>query len=382
VKIYECVAMLLIVLSAVIGCTNNEDFTNPFDPENLRTSGSPVGLTLTPGDGQVKVSWQALELDGIAKYRIYRRFTDNPNAGFELVGEVDASATEFIDTKDIINDAFDENRGERLAYEYRLSYIDANGVETPDPKNPPSPNTEPLRVWPIDRTTPSNPPPIPNVILGDPTDLTVKLFWDDYQFPDDFELFRVFAAIPQPDRPLEFRRLNDGELTRDKTFYFDRGLFNDRITGFTQDNITKIYRIIAIDRFGVESVKTVEAASPNLPPSKPRNVVLLIRARSLFNNKYDALLSWSKNDEPDLAGYQIYATKEFSEDAVPDPEVLVPRRRADRRDTNITISGEDPIRVGQELVIRRYFITAFDDTEAADGTRDESELTEAIAPRR
>ena len=70
-------------------------------------------------------------------------------------------------------------------------------------------------------------------------------------------------------------------------------------------------------RFGVEAVRTIEAVSPNLPPAAPKNFSARYRARSLFNNKYDAILSWkATNKEPDLAGYQIYATAQFWDDLV------------------------------------------------------------------
>ena len=123
------------------------------------------------------VSWQNIGNEGIAKYRIYRRFTGDLNFAFELVGEVEAPATTFTDEQNIINDAFDEAQGKRLFYEYRISYVDENGVETPDPTAPPSEDEEPRRIWPMEKATPSNPPPIPNVVLGDPTDLSIKLLW-------------------------------------------------------------------------------------------------------------------------------------------------------------------------------------------------------------
>ena len=377
------VIRLFVCFTAIVffsACTDSEDFANPLDPKNLRTAGSPIGLTLAPGDGKVTISWQNIANDGIAKYRVYRRFTGDLNLAFELVGEVDAPATTFTDEKNIINDAFDETEGKRLFYEYRISYVDRNGVETPDPKAPPNADEEPRRIWPMEGTTPSDPPSIPNVILGDPTDLSVKLLWDDYEHPDDFELFRVSAAIPESGKPLRFKLLNAGVRTADETFYFDEGIFNDRISGFSQDGVRKIYRIAAVDRFGVEAVKTIEAVSPNLPPVAPKNFSARYQARSLFNNKYDAILSWqATGKEPDLAGYQIYATNEVGGPLVPG-EDLVPRKRVDARDSSATIVGESPIRVGQSLVLRQYFITAFDDTPKPDGTPDQSPLVAAPLP--
>lgn len=369
--------MLFAVVVLYGGCTNTEDFANPFDPQNPLTAGSPPGLTLKPGDAQVTVSWQPLAVEGIVKYRIYRRFSGDADQTFKLVGEIDAPAAQFIDTANLMNDPFDVERGRRHTYEYRISYVDKNGVETPDPNAPPDENRVPQRIWPTVEASPSLAPPIPNVILGDPADLTVKLFWDDYQFPEDFESFRVMAAIPEEGKPLRFKLLKDGVLTKEKTFYFDQGDLRDRITGFEKDKVKKIYQVIAVDRFGAESVATIEGMSPNLPPAPPRNVRVLLQRRSLSNTKYDATLFWALNQEPDLDGYQIYATNATGGELVPG-KGLTARNRADRKRNSAKIIGEDQIRVGQQLQFRRYFITSFDNTPRVDGRIDESALVEAI----
>ena len=95
---------------------------------------------------------------------------------------MDAPANEFLDTQNLENDRRDTS-GRLLAYEYRVTYVDVNGVETPDPTNPPTESEEPRRIWKTAFATPSVPPPAPTVTLGDPTDLTVKLFWEGYEFP-------------------------------------------------------------------------------------------------------------------------------------------------------------------------------------------------------
>ncbi|MCZ6679842.1 MAG: hypothetical protein O7E52_21630 [Candidatus Poribacteria bacterium] len=352
----QWLTILTVIIAAglYVSCTNNEDFANPLDPENLRTAGSPTGLELTAGDEQVRVSWQDLGLEGVSGYRIYRRFSGDPNSTFALVGEVDASTTEFVDTRDIINDQLGQ------VYIYRISYMDKNGVEIPDPNAPPGADEDPLRIWPTAGVTPSVPPPEPNVIIGDDlADLTVKLFWQDYQAPDDFEVFRVFAAKPDSQGNfLPFRLV--AELPRDKPFFFDQD--------FNRDEIAAKYRIVAVDKFGAEGVTTLESTSPNLPPIPPRNV----RTRFGFrfgSPRYDVLISWSSNPEPDLDGYQIYATVAGGE--------LVPRRKLDAKKKSVTITGEDRILVAQQLVVRQYFITSFDNTPN-NGRRDESEMVEAL----
>ncbi len=357
----ENVLPFLLLLIALIGtgCSNDEDFSNPLDPENLRTAGAPASLTLTSGNQQVRVSWKHSEFDGVAKYRIYRRYTGDPNPQFQRIGEVDAPTTEFLDTKDIRYDQFDSELGLALSYEYRISYIDRDGVETPDPNSPPSEDADPPKIWPIVRITPSEPPPAPQVVLGDPTDLTVKLFWLEYEPPEDFQIFRIFAAdVDENGEVGKFRSV--GETTKDRPFYFDED--------FNRDGITKVYHVIAVDRAGAEAVTKVRATSPDLPPAPPQGFRAAIIPLPV-GGRYDVYFSWIPNKEKDLAGYQLYATSADGE--------LLSRPRVHAKHSSHKFSGDQAILVGQKLVTRQYFITAFDDTPRADGSLDESELVPA-----
>ena len=84
---------------------------------------------LFAGDKQVRVTWNDIGQEGIKAYRIYRRSTGGADAAFELVGSVDAPANEFIDTQNLENDRRDAD-GRLLGYEYRITYVDVNDVET------------------------------------------------------------------------------------------------------------------------------------------------------------------------------------------------------------------------------------------------------------
>ncbi|MYB63165.1 hypothetical protein F4X73_00620 [Candidatus Poribacteria bacterium] len=348
---------IFLIFAVFAGCTNNEDFANPFDSDNLRTAGAPE-LELYAGDKQVRVTWIDTEQEGIKAYKIYRRSISNSDEPFALIATVDAPANEYIDTDNIENDRLDEF-GRPLAYEYRMSHIDTNDVETPDPTNPPDPNQEPFRHWQTATVKPSIAPPVPVVTLGEPVDLTVNLFWSDYEFPNDFDTFRVYAAID--DGNTEHPVFNQiAEIERDELGYAD--------TNFREDGITKLYRVAAVDIFGVEGITTISATSPNLPPAPPVNVSVVYIPRSLFNNKYDATISWTANTEPDLAGYQIY-----TEDAEGN---LYTRGTANRFETEITFPGEDPP-PGGEAPVRTYYISAYDNTPGPDGERDHSEIVMA-----
>ncbi len=363
------ILIIVTVISCCLGCADNQDFSNPLDPQNLRTAGSPVGLELLPGDEQITVSWTDTGHEGIIGYRIYRRFTGDANSTFEFVGEVleengSRPKTEFVDTQGLKNDQFDEVNGAPHRYIYRISYIDADGMEVPDPNAPPTESEEPRRFWQTASATPSIAPPIPDVTVGeDLEDLTVKLFWQDYQTPSDFDSFRVIVSQRSLSGEFLPFRLR-AELPEDQQYFFDRE--------FDRDNAIKIYRIAAVDQFGVEGVKVIQVTSPNLPPSPPKNV----RAGyGLRRGRYDIRIAWSKNTEPDLAGYLIYATKETGGELVVGKD-LIHRRRVDAKDTSVTFTGEGFLLDGQREVPRRYFVSAFDNTPQPNGRRDESEMVE------
>lgn len=355
------------------GCTNDRDYVNRFDPENLRTAGSPPGLDLHAGDAQVTVSWQNTGVEGIVKYRIYRWFTGDADSPFELVGEVDAATSVFID-EGLVNDAFDLTQGRQLYYVYRISYVDKNGVETPDPADLLDGNDVPLRIWPNARVTPSVPPPGPIVHIGDQVDdLTVKLFWDDYHFPDDFETFRVLAGktslsgdLPQFELlgEISFNELTEGQRFGNEPIYF----FD---TSFDQDGITKVYRVIAVDQFGVEAETKFNATSPQLPPAPPQNVTA-VGWVDPWTGKYVVTLSWARNTERDLAGYHIYATTRVGGPLVLGDD-LVFRAKFKPKETQVKYESEPLLLDGQRRVPRKYFISAFDDTPRPDGSLDESE---------
>ena len=352
--------LIFCALIVFYACTNSEDFANPLDPENLRTAGAPDGLTLYAGDKQVRVTWNDTGQEGIKAYRIYRRSTSGTDAAFELVGSVDAPVNEFIDTQNLENDRRDGS-GRLLAYEYRITYIDVNGVETPDPTNPPVAGEEPLRIWKTAFAIPSVPPPAPTVTLGDPTDLTIKLFWEGYEFPYDFSIFRVYAALdPGNDKPLRFKLI--AEPKRDQLYYFDHD--------FEADGTRKVYRIAGYRRVWRRSDHhdyCSRTESATRAPERCSGTVLAtlpiqykIRCSHLMDTEHGTRTLPDINSIPgDAAGN------------------LLIRPAPGKKDRTWTIPGEDPILVGQSLLFKKYYITAFDDTPGPDGRRDESELVEA-----
>lgn len=351
---------LFTIIVMIVACTNSDDYANPLDSENLRTSGSPDGLTLFPGDQEVRITWNKIAGDGVKEYRIYRRSNSKSDDKFELIGTVDAETNEFVDDQNIENDRKAED-DTNVAYEYRISYVDINGIETPNPESFLDDSADTLRVWPTATVTPSIAPPQPNVILGEETDLAVNLFWENYDAPSDLDLFRVYIAFYEGvEVPLDFKQVI--ELTRVQSYFVD--------DNFRHDNITKVYRVAAVDEFGVEGITEITATSPNLPPKPPKNFQAVYVRRNIFaNTKYDVFFTWAENLEKDLDGYQIY-TKDGADN-------LIPRSIIKPNETSITFPGEDPVVIDGSFFYKVFFITAFDDTPTLEGDRDESELVEA-----
>ena len=360
------------------GCASDEDYANPLDPQNLRTAGSPPGLTLTPGDRQVTVSWRELNsriAEDIKGYRIYRRFTEDSNTNFEpvplfdknnkLLDSIPASQNIYIDKHELKNDQISTITGDQLYYEYRISYIDDRGIEIPNPTDPPNQDDEPPRIWTTRRTTPSDPPPVPNIILGKKENLIVTIIWPDYNPPSDFKEFRIFYTTPTRNVFIEIP-----ELDPDTRFYRD--------ISFERDGEEKTYRVIAYDKFGVASVATIKVKAPDVPPDPPTNVKAQYQMRSLVSNRYNATLTWTPPDKErnlDLAGYWVYSTKQGGGNPTP-------RRKVDEKFNSVILEGEDFILdvETRDLVPRQYFLTAFDDTPNSNGEIDESEKVAVPLP--
>lgn len=361
------ILLLYVLLTLFIwGCDQNEDFENPLDPRNERTNGSPPGLTLSPGDEQIIVSWSGLGFKGITRYKIYRRFTGDAGSVFELVGEVpvqldpitgrEVRRYEYVDASNLENDTVNPATSSQLYYVYRITYIDGNGEEIPKPEDV---NT--LVGIPEAQATPSLAPPPLEVTIGPPEDLRVKLVWTSYQPPDDIAGYKIYGELVV--KGPELKLLADlpidpikGPLASEQ-FYVD--------FDFIGDKITKAYKVIAYDKFGVESTsEAFQATSPNLPPATPK-----VQARytfPLFSPTYLVDFSWQKNRESDLKGYRIYRSTE------PERGVWERVKTLDKNVTHFLLRSERYLIIDGDIVPRQYQIVAYDKTPGEDGKDDES----------
>ena len=372
-----CVGTALAVL--MTACSDAEDYGNPYDPLNPLTGGSPPNVKVLPGDQEATVTWFSMGLVGIESYRVYRRFEGAPGSEFTLAGEEpavvdDATSREarghryvFVDNNDgagLENDQVDPFTNQPVPYRYRLTVVDAKGVETPDPNEPPVLTEESTVYWPFERVTPSEAPepPHPDVFVDD---LWVLLAWPDYEPPGDAALYRVYGSPVVPGKRPELGLLT--EIAIQGVVAADIGgavaseaaqQYTD--TAFMRDETTKEYLVTAVDRFGVESDQGLDrrfqATVPNLPP-KPLDWRIDDITGVIGNFQVD--FSWTRAPEGDVSGYNIYRQDPA------DPHGWRIRKTINNPSTR-------KFSLSERLVfVPPYFITAFDNTPREDGNFDQ-----------
>lgn len=376
------VALVVVAALAVLaaGCSDPEDYANPYDPLNPLTGGSPPNVKVLPGDGEVTVTWFSLGVAGVSTYRVYRRFEGDPGSDFALAGETpavvdDATGREtpghryvFVDDNGgdgLENDRVDQFSLQPVPYLYRLTVVDASGAETPDPLKPPVFTEQSTVYWPVSGVTPSEAPeaPQPELFVDD---LAVLLSWPDYVPPADAELYRVYASVVVSNRPAELTFLGEvpiaGEVLTDLDDPTDLGgskRYAD--TAFNRDGTTKEYVVTAVDRFGVESDRSIQnryrATVPNLPPRALNWSITDITADTIGTFRVD--FAWRRAPEADFAGYNIYA----SDGASPSGWRI---RKTIRNHATTKFTLTENI-----LFVPDYFVTAFDNTPRESGGFDQ-----------
>jgi len=355
-----------IVLS-ILGCGEEAERENPLDAQNERTKGVPPNITARAGDGQVILSWPNLGFVGIEEYRIYRAYRSENEPmvpdEFQFVASVPAQSVDEMPEYTYMDTGL-QNDGDNI-YFYRLSHVDTNGEETPNPQNLP----EDWEDWYVIYTIPSEAPPEPDIQVIEDTDLQVRLVWEGYSenAPEDMSGFRVYSALKagegQEQEP--FRLVSTIE-DPGVEFYVDGNDYPSNIYNFREDFTTKLYKVVAFDRVEVESDATiVEGTSPNLPPTPPHGVDSTF---ALGINNYEVRLIWKRNLEPDVIGYVIYALPPIG-----DPEF---KKKIDDVNETVAVISDRYVVIEGLLYAKNYYITAFDNTPKEDGKRDESEPSE------
>ena len=70
--IFVCVCLACVVCCGCLSC-GHKDRSNPLDPSNPDTHGSPPGFAAVALDGRVELRWEALSLEGLVGLNVYRR---------------------------------------------------------------------------------------------------------------------------------------------------------------------------------------------------------------------------------------------------------------------------------------------------------------------
>ena len=86
--------LLLFIALLVISCSDRER-SNPLDPTNPVTGGAPTGLVIQSNRDTVTLQWNAMAVDDLESYRIYRGIGNSEPIFFDEVG---ADSTEYKDT--------------------------------------------------------------------------------------------------------------------------------------------------------------------------------------------------------------------------------------------------------------------------------------------
>jgi DNA-binding beta-propeller fold protein YncE len=87
-----CTAFLALASS----CADRER-TNPFDPENPDTGGSPFLLQAIAGDGEARLSWEYGKMHDLEGYHLVRSVTSGDLAGDSVLFDIEAGRTSFVD---------------------------------------------------------------------------------------------------------------------------------------------------------------------------------------------------------------------------------------------------------------------------------------------
>jgi chitodextrinase len=216
-------------------------------PTDLGPPAAPTGLTTTPGEGQVLLTWAANAESDLASYRVFRD-------GVEVAT---VTGTTYTDT----------GRTNDVTYAYALEAVDAHGNR--------SLRTASVPGTPTDLSRPAAPTGLA-AVRGEER---VTLSW---------------AANTEPDLA-SYRVFRDGveiaTVTGTRT-YVDTGLTNDRTYG---------YALEAVDTHGNRSPRSAAVSATPTDLTAPATPVGLGVTRS----SGQAVLSWTANTEPDLASYRV-----------------------------------------------------------------------------
>ena len=219
---------------------------------------APSGVSVTPGEAELAVSWASVGDPQLDHYRVERDTSAAFGAG---TVEFVTTDTSYVDVPLI----------EIRDYYYRIFAVGTGGNDS-DPSDTVS--GVPLQT----------PPGTPTTFTATPGDAQVRLSWDAVGSPDlDYYLIQRDLS-PDFDEGTQ-------ELTTPLTFLTDGPLAENEY----------YYRVFAVDWGGLQSApsETISCVPLMVPPWPPQGLV---------TDSGDGVVSleWDANDELDLAGYIVY----------------------------------------------------------------------------
>lgn len=167
-------------------------------------------------------------------------------------------------------------------YFYAIVSVDYAGNE--------SPREGLLSIHVLDLT----PPPIPQNVFGNPSEMGIVITWDKVNDP----AVAGYHVYRSHDPDSFFVKISDALLPYDTGYYEDRSATSaDRV----------FYRVTAVDQAGNESPRSARSLSlyeNYVMPLPPQNVV----GAQVENG---IRVTWNRNDEPDLQGYYVFRADKF-----------------------------------------------------------------------
>ena len=224
---------------------------------------APTGLTATAGDGQVDLNWNDNGESDLAGYDVYRSTTSG--SGYTKLNSSLLSNSDYTDNS--------ANNG--TTYYYVVQAVD-NASNA-------SANSAQASATPSDSTAPA----APTGLAATAGDAQVDLDWND-NGESDLAGYDVYRSTTSGSG---YAKLNGSPVA------------NSDYTDNTANNGTTYYYVVqAVDNANNASANSSQvSATPNdtTPPSAPTGL-----AATAGNGQVD--LDWNDNNEPDIAGYDVY----------------------------------------------------------------------------
>ncbi len=263
----------------VVSFNDQGKYGNPTEPVSAATMGKPnppAGLAVVSiGVRSVTLNWDIAPDPAVVRYRVYRN--DAPEGTFQLVKEIrDRGETEYTDS-----DKSGQKLGDGIAYYYRLTSLNAGGVESDFSTA-------------VDGVTlgPPAPPSGLTAVAGQVKQ--ASLAWLPSPDPETAG-YAVYRGV-DPENLTEIKRLRDPKATS----YVDTGSWTERLA----DGTVYYYQVRSYNSVDVTSVGQTPVAVMTKPtPTAPTDMV------ASRGEAKQVTLSWQPNPEKDITNYRIFRSE-------------------------------------------------------------------------